>query len=425
MKTKMMNIFFITIFLVFLMRNAGSISITDINLKPILDSTLLNNIGVNNLDSQHRTIKLNQQSESKNQLFFYLILNLEIHSKTLSLNDMISPNFDNNECDIITEGPICLFNGEKIILPNARHENLIGYWNFEEIRALDNSGLRNHALNVVKSGPTFNGIGNSGYFSNGDYLEVSHTKAFEGDDFTITFWIFMIQDFFSANKGTRYCPLIQKGKDDLSSKSYSRFPAIFFDRKEKFIQVFLKTKTQNSKNIEGEFITSNSKINNQKWMHISLVKKNKQIKLYINGILDNTLEVSDTLQKNSENIFIGGTPWLKEECNYSFLMDELRYYNSDINESLIMAEASPALGGIEPNYINLGCVNCSLQTASKSCKDKYRLCSPIELHTGGYQVARNMGWLNWNTHIWTYSALQSPKVFEKFKGLAICCLENK
>jgi len=154
---------------------------------------------------------------------------------------MINKNFNYDECDMFTEGPICLYDGKKIISPFARHKNLIGYWNFEEMRVLDNSGLRNHAINIVKPGPTFNGIGSSAYFSNGDYIEIPHTKAFESDNFTITFWIFVIQDFFTASKGIRFCPIIQKGKDDLFSNKFSRFPAIYYDRKDKFIKTFIKT----------------------------------------------------------------------------------------------------------------------------------------------------------------------------------------
>ncbi len=338
---------------------------------------------------------------------------------------MISPNFNKKECDMIADGPICLFNGEKIIFPNARQENLIGYWNFEEMKVLDNSGLRNHAVNIVKSGPSFNGMGSSAYFSNGDFIEIPHTKVFEEENFSITFWIFIIQDFFTATKGIRYCPILQKGKDDLLSKKYSRFPGLYYDRKEKFLKVFVKTNNKNADKEEGDSFQSNSKLNNQRWIHISLVKKSKNVKLYINGILDTTFDSDNILENNSENIFVGGAPWLKEQCDYPYLLDELRYYNNDIKESLIMAEAAPSLGGIEPNYINLGCIDCSLNVASKSCRYGYRLCSPIELYTGGYQVARSMGWLNWNTHIWTYSALQNPKEFEKFQGLGICCLENK
>ena len=106
----------------------------------------------------------------------FLILFLA--NKKTEISNLINEQFDSNECDLITDGPICLFNGDKIILPYSRPENLIGYWNFDEMRPLDYSGLRNHALNIVKSGPSFGGIGNSAFFSNGDHLEVINTKAF-------------------------------------------------------------------------------------------------------------------------------------------------------------------------------------------------------------------------------------------------------
>ena len=40
------------------------------------------------------------------------------------------------------------------------------------------------------------------------------------------------------------------------------------------------------------------------------------------------------------------------------LMDEVRFYDRVVLEHEIQAEASPALLGIEPNFILLGCVNC-------------------------------------------------------------------
>lgn len=66
------------------------------------------------------------------------------------------------------------------------------------------------------------------------------------------------------------------------------------------------------------------------------------------------------------------------------LMDELRFYNRVLHEAEIEAEAAPALGGIEPSHILLGCVNCLLEKASKSCIEGYHICTNIELHTGGY-----------------------------------------
>jgi len=308
-----------------------------------------------------------------------------------------------------------------------RIDGLIGYWNFEETRPLDNSGLRNHALNLIRPGLSFDGSGASGLFTNGDYLEVPHTKAFESDDFSITFWLFYINDYFTENKGIRYCPLIQKGKDDLFSKTYNRYPSIYLDRKQNNLKTNIKTQNKsNDINLnEGEFFISNSKIKHQKWIHISLIKKDKEVTLYINGIKDKSIKLENAVQNNSESLYIGGTPWLKDQCNFPFLLDELRYYNIGISESLIQSEAAPALGGIEPNYINLGCLNCSLKEASTSCQKGYKICSTIELHTAGYQIARSLGWIDWSTHIWTNSALKSPNSFLGFKGLGICCKEQK
>jgi hypothetical protein len=292
---------------------------------------------------------------------------------------------------------------------------------------LDNSGLRNHALNLVRAGLSFNGSGASGLFSNGDYLEVPHTKAFETEDFSITFWLFFIQDYFTENKGIRYCPIIQKGKDDLFSKTYNRFPSIYLDRKNRALKTYIKTqnKAANLELNEGASFISNSKIKQQKWMHISLVKKEKILTLYVNGIKDNSLKLIDGEQNNKDNLYIGGTPWLKDQCNFPYLMDEVRYYNKAITEDSIQSEASPALGGIETNFVNLGCLDCSLQEASSACKKGYKICSTIELHTAGYQIARSLGWIDWSTHIWTNSALNSPTSFNGFKGLGICCKEQK
>lgn len=357
-----------------------------------------------------------------------------------------------------------MFNGEKILMQKNKVDGLIGYWNFEETRVVDNSGLRNHALNLVRAGPSFDGQGSSALFVNGDYLEVPHTKAFESKDFSITFWMLYVQDYFTENNGIRFCPLLQKGKDDLESKTFERFPSIYLDRKNKNLKINVKinqqkknnnstnsnnstnndnennedeedeeeeeennnnsnsTEIKNKENLEeGKSLISNSKIQKQKWLHISLIKKHKKLKLFINGILDSELKISQEILNNKDSLYIGGTPWLKKDCQFPFIIDELRYYNKGISESLIKSEAAPALGGIEPDFIQLGCINCSLKKAKKSCKRNYQICSTIELHTAGYQIARSLGWIDWSTHIWTKSALKALESFKGFLGLGMCC----
>ena len=66
-------------------------------------------------------------------------------------------------------------------------------------------------------------------------------------------------------------------------------------------------------------------------------------------------------------------------------------------------------------------VNETLDEAEKSCTGNYALCSSIEIHTGAYQVARNLGWLNWDTYFWTKSALNAREQYAQIKGLGICC----
>jgi hypothetical protein len=326
-----------------------------------------------------------------------------------------------NTCDLITDGPICISNGRRILLPAAKPKGIVGHWTFDDEAASDSSGNGNHATGGgVRPGQAFGGIGASGFFS-GDYLTVPYNNTFDSQDFSITFWLFVVQDFYSEGKGIQYCPLLQRGVDDEENKKYERAPGLFFDRKTKKLRINIST----TENTEGDYLESNCRVTSQRWLHIGIVKFDNKLKLYVNGILDAQVLLTSEITHNKSPLYIGNTPWSKENCNFPFLMDELRYYNIAITEDSIQAEASPILGGIEPNFLQLGCMNCSLKEASLSCVEGYRLCTSIELHTGGYQIARSMGWLDWNTHLWTSGALETPNDFNKLKGLALCCVQLK
>ena len=363
-------------------------------------------------------------------LIIFLFLSTPIHTLQSATIPTISssPNpfsflqgtafIQNDECDMLTHGPVCLFNGDRILLPYNTQPDLNGYWSFDEIRPLDLSGKKNHAIGIVQPGASFGGVGSSALFTNGNFLQVPHNNVFNTGSFTITFWVFMIEDYFTNDKGTRYCPLIQKGNDEIYSKNYERGPGIYFDRQERDLKIYLKTVLSD----EGEQIDSQSKLRNQKWLHLALTKNEKNVvKLYVNGILDSEITLKGTFEENLSPLYIGGAPWLKNQCDFPFLIDELRYYGKAIEEDYIQAEASPALGGISPNFLKIGCTDCDLYEASLKCTNGYRLCTSIELHTGGYQIARNLGLLSWDTHIWTHSALDNKSDYKNLKGLGLCC----
>jgi hypothetical protein len=47
------------------------------------------------------------------------------------------------------------------------------------------------------------------------------------------------------------------------------------------------------------------------------------------------------------------------------------------------------------------------------------------LHSAGFQIARNLGLLSWDTHLWTFSATQDTNIYSGLKGLGLCCEKLK
>ena len=358
-----------------------------------------------------------------------LIALLIQHSTSLSSaqpnfmdNQLLQPNtLETNEqkveqkeivCDFDLQGPICINNGERILLPPSKPHKILFHLSFDQSEVLDDSGNHHHPTGTVKSGPSFTGNGQSGFFMDGNYLTISPDNELNAKEFSLTFWIFLFEDYLSNAIDKRYCPLMQKGEEN------EHTPSIFYDREEKRLKIKIST----DKKSEGEEIISISKLLTQRWYHIALLKGDKNdVKLYVNGILDSTLQLKGKIKFNQAPFYIGNSPSTKDSCKYPFLLDQIRFYSANIKVDFVQAEASPSLGGLAPNFIKFGCKDCSLEDAEKSCTDEYALCSSIELHTGGYQVARNLGWLNWDTYFWTKSALNAKDDYKDIKGLGLCC----
>ena len=48
-------------------------------------------------------------------------------------------------------------------------------------------------------------------------MEIPHSESLEFNEFTLTFWIFLVKGFGDLpgyTTGLKWCPLIQKGVDD-------------------------------------------------------------------------------------------------------------------------------------------------------------------------------------------------------------------
>eukprot|EP01017_Pseudomicrothorax_dubius_P045608 TRINITY_DN7905_c0_g1_i1.p1 TRINITY_DN7905_c0_g1~~TRINITY_DN7905_c0_g1_i1.p1 ORF type:complete len:361 (+),score=26.36 TRINITY_DN7905_c0_g1_i1:55-1137(+) len=339
-------------------------------------------------------------------------------------------------CDIEYPAGICIGGGSHETVMMARPKDLVLHFNFDQTKVIDQSGNRLHSNSTLIHGPSFGSEGTSSFFSGSNFLYVPDNELLHSKEFSITFWLFVMRNFAEDPRlsvGLRWCPILQKGFDIPSRKQFFRSPAIFFDRKDRALRIFLSTSERSFP--QGEYLTSNARIPFQRWTHVAVVRKANKMRLYVNGILDAVnitmgFSLPTPLFKPSDvsenGLYVGAVPWYKEECNIPHLTDELRFYSRPLSEVEIEAEGSPGLGGVEPRFVHLGCFSCSLDVAVKSCIEGYHLCTKLELFNGGLQVARYNGWYDAKVHVWSYSELEIPlNEEEPIKlGLGICCLNS-
>jgi hypothetical protein len=104
-------------------------------------------------------------------------------------------------------------------------------------------------------------------------------------------------------------------------------------------------------------------------------------------------------------------------------IDELKIYNRALSHDEIQAEAAPALAGVEASFLRLACVECPLQVAMQNCPDSFHICNSLELHMGGYQVARTLGYLKHGGHVWSHATVHKsdgkPAMVNAIKGLGL------
>lgn len=378
-----------------------------------ITSLKTNNIAKRNTKSLLSYLKSNFTRTNINDI---CILN----PKELHLSPQTKEN--NQLCDLLLEYSICIFNEKKIVQSNSKPISLVAYYTFDDIRIIDYSGNNHNSRNMVIPGIGIGGFGFSAMFNNGDYVKIPNSFMLNNlQSYSISFFIFLVEDFYSQSKGNRFCPIFQKGKDDIISKNYARAPSIILDRKTNHLKVYIKT--NDMQNNEGEYFISKSKLSLQKWSHIGLIKNNSKLTLVINSIIDTEYVLKGGPVIDYGDIYIGGVKWLKNFCEFPLLIDEVKIYNTAISIDIIKAEGSLLLSGIASDMFQYGCSDCDLNTAETTCKGNYKLCTTIELHNGGYQIARTFGWLDESSHIWTNSAIKKKEDFKDKTGLALCCKE--
>jgi len=317
------------------------------------------------------------------------------------------------QCDVVSSGPVCLNGGSSIIAPGPLAPSLGGHWKFDGPSPLDSSGHSNHGIGSLDHGPSPVGGGYSALFGkHGKHMMVPDSKAFQSTDFSYSFWIYVLKDpDGQAQEAPRWCPLLRKGIYVTEVEKFANGPALFFSRNTGHLRASM---TSSSTRLgDGEFVESNARLARNQWLHLAVVHHGPsaggarpRLLLYVNGILDARLEMEGMPEANEYPLYVGGDPFTGKDCSFELYMDDLRFYTRAVSPHELQAEAAPAFGGVEPSFVHLGCASCSVAEAMHSCPANRHVCSSIELHTGGYQVAKAVGWLQPGAHVWTHAAVK-------------------
>ncbi|KAH0481181.1 MAG: hypothetical protein KVP17_001945 [Porospora cf. gigantea B] len=307
----------------------------------------------------------------------------------------------------------------------------------ESARPIDVSGLGHHAAGDLYASPGLTGAGYSALFRN-TFVDVPRSPIMDEvgvGNFSLTFFISVLEDAVTVasraalEPNTLWCPIIHKGHETVSPPSVVAMPAVFIDVKTRQLKVVLSTEHLPSP-MQGEFLTSNSRLLPKRSYHIAVVRFEQRLRLYVNGVLDSTILTLGCNKPNSEPFFVGGAAWSKEMCDVPIMLDEVKLYAVALGRDHIQAEASATLGGTEPGYCMLSCVNCTKSEAAEGCPETYHLCSRLEWLTDVYSVARGLGLLGPGVKIHSGDAPPEEKMLVEPKeagkvglGVAFCCVD--
>lgn len=335
-----------------------------------------------------------------------------------------------NVCDITSSGPVCLSDRKRALVPDAVPAGLVGKWSFDEAAALDSSGYGNHGAMQLTHGPSPAGSGHSARFER-TFLMIPNSPQFSLSEFTYSMWVFLLEDASSQplKEQPKWCPLIRKGIHEVQTNQFSSAPSLVFSPKTGQLRAAVTTSISGID--DGEVVETNARLASNRWMHVAVVyhSAKKSLLVYVNGILDVAMATKGIVMTNDYPLYVGGDPFTADQCDRAMYMDDLRVHSRAVLPHEIQAVAAPALGGVDPSYVRLGCLRCTAQKAVAACPKSRHVCTALELHTGGYQVARSLGWLASGAHVWTHAAVEQQRALPLVgapgqapqEGVGLCC----
>ncbi|EAN33494.2 Concanavalin A-like lectin/glucanases superfamily protein [Theileria parva strain Muguga] len=294
---------------------------------------------------------------------------------------------------------VCL--GENVMTSGIKAKGLAGYWTFDKLYPVDETGNGNHFYSPVVSGPPSNGHGSSLSFNTETWYRIRATESLDLGQFTITFRVYLLGD---------YSPNF---RNFLSRNYYNpQSPNILFYPYNNKLSVRVFTE---SGDIEG--LSSNSSIPSRRWTQVTIVCTENAVKIYINGMLDNSIGLRGKPTVSSGDLVMGKALRYDGFAGY---VDDLRIYNYGMGSHEVAAFVSDCLSGFDNSFrVQLGCTFCGHREANSNgfCPSGFKLCTLDQLYISGAHIARANGWLHSSNQIW----YKNIKNTQNESRAALCC----
>ncbi|ORM39673.1 uncharacterized protein BXIN_0111 [Babesia sp. Xinjiang] len=285
---------------------------------------------------------------------------------------------------------LCL--GDQVIMSGAKQRGLVAHWTFDELYAIDESGNDNHIVDTVTAGPP----------STDTSYRVVDSPTLAVGEFTLDLRIYPLDVQASGFRSI------------ISRRSYSaQSPTLMLYPGNNKLSV--RVSTTNSAN---EGLTSNAAIPPRRWTQLTVVAREKTLKLFVNGSLDSSIGLRGELVPGSGDLFLGRKLDIQGFNGY---LDDVKLYNYALGGGLVASFTSPRLTGIgAPFRVQLAATHCSMQEASARglCATGCRLCTLDQLYRGAAHVARVNGWLHDSNRIWHSGIPHAPPNETR---AALCC----
>lgn len=330
-------------------------------------------------------------------------------------------------CDITAEKGVCLFNGKKILVPDAFPDGLLAKYTFDDGHGLDTSQNQMHGSSAVPAGPGRGSRGASARFSSGEsaftVADISSSPfAAANKQFTLTFWVFV-----SKPTGALTAPVAGTPDNNCTVARLGAAASPVFNVQLGAFSHSLVVSVHNG----AAVLTSNATLQMSRWYHVTvrstaLAQNNQQLRLYVNGFLDSEMILTRvSASAASYGLLIGSAPEDTAQCRQlNLLIDDTQLFSTPLSSQFIEADAFQASGSVTPGSVQLACTNCAWTDAVAGCRRNFHVCYPNELRAGAVAAAHTLGWTQWNSVVWENDVTSAQAVHQgnpNDRKTGLCC----